>query len=295
MKKITLFTLITISALSAGAQISSLNENFDVSCATATFPSSDGWMVINPVIGTSPLGKWNCTSTNGRPTTLGAPTPGMQCTGSYSAAYHLDTSFFITPLMNLGSYAGGHVYLRFDTKTENIIFGGRLAFAESRNDSFRIPYAVLDTPLLSPAFSVLDSTNWATHQVDLSNYIDSGNIYFSFRYTSTTTSGTIWYLDNIMLTTIGLNVAKVNKDILPFTIIGNSTTSQIALSYTSTQTCTYNIAIFDMVGRRIYDGQVVAHAGTESYTIKGLDLHPGMYCIKMGNENTYGTAKIMIQ
>ncbi|MFI5196830.1 MAG: hypothetical protein ACHQD8_07050, partial [Chitinophagales bacterium] len=75
MKKITLLTLITLSFLSASAQapITTLNENFDVACATATFPYSDYWMVFNPVSGTNPLGAWNCTSTNGRPNTSGSP------------------------------------------------------------------------------------------------------------------------------------------------------------------------------------------------------------------------------
>ena len=294
MKKITLLTIMTISFLSAGAQISSLNEDFDVACATALFPSSDGWMVINPVPGTNPPGAWNCTSTNGRPNTLGSPTPGVQCTGTYSSAYHLDTSFFVTPLLNVSSYTG-HVYLRFDTKKDNIVLGGKLSVM-THDSALSSPYYDLGIGgLVTPPFGDADSLNWVTHQADITNYKDSGSFYLAFRYTSATTYGTAWYLDNIKLTTIPLSVGRISKDILPLTVTGNSTYSQITLSYTIGTAGKYHIAIYDMVGRRVYDEQVVANSGTASYVIKGLDLHPGMYCIKIGNENTYGTTKLMIQ
>ncbi len=298
MKKTYLLALFIIVSIYANGQgASTLNENFNTSCATAT-NVSNGWTVYNPISSTIPPGEWMCTSTNGRPNASSAPTPGVTCTGVWAGNYHLDTSYLITPLLNVSTYTDS-MYLEFDSKTTNINLGGRLALLATRVDSpynysTQLPYDDL-TDTLIPTITVADSTAWVTHQLSLTKYRDSGNFYLTFRYTSTSTSGTAWFLDNVNITIERLNVANVHKDRLPLTVIGKSTSSQIALSYSISTAGKYRILIYDMMGRNVYDEQVLGQPGTASYTITGLNLHPGMYCVKMGNENAYGVTKLMIE
>ena len=293
MKKTILLGCFTFISLVSIGQLSTLTQNFNTACATASFPS-DGWSAYNPIIGTTPQGQWACTATDGRPGVSSAPTPGMTCTGVWSSAYHLDTSYLLTPLLNLSSYAGGRVYLQFDSKTDNIILGGRLTLGKTI-DSTSFPDSTYHdaSASLTPAISSSDSSGWVTHQIDMTPYIDSNNFYMAFRYTSTSTTGTAWFIDNVNLTTVSL-VDKITRNILPLTVIGSCTSNKIELSYSVLLAGNYQVAIYDMLGRQVYAGQVLAQTGTEYHTIDGLNLRPGMYCIKMGNENTYGVTKLMI-
>jgi hypothetical protein len=91
-----------------------------------------------------------------------------------------------------------------------------------------------------------------------------------------------------------LGVNNVAKKTLPLTIIGNSTSSQITFSYKTALQGTYNIAVYDMTGRKVYEEDINTLQGTTTYTISGLNLHSGMYLLKMGNGVVYGTTKTII-
>ncbi len=247
MKKIVLCSLFTLSIAGAHAQESSLHENFDVSCALSSgFPA--GWIEYNPVTGTTPSGQWTCGPDNGN-----GGTPGILCTGVYSSGYHLDTSYLITPLLNLSSYTG-HVFLRFDTKTTNIHLGGRFSVIEAPPDTALSHLAANDTDISSGILPVIgsgDSSGWVTHEVDLTHYEGSGDFYIAFRYVSANTTGSAWYLDNVNTTTSSLEVAAIEKSMLPVTVIGNSTSSQITLSYSTEYAGAYQLAMYDIMGRKV--------------------------------------------
>jgi hypothetical protein len=289
MKKITLLSLITICFLSAGAQVSALNETFDGSCAS-TNGLATNWILFNPIVGIDPAASWMCTATNGNHNT-----PGMECTGVYSSTYHLDTSYLVTPLLNVSGYDS--VFLQFDTKSSNLNTDGTISIL-GKNDTLPVEdtshYQDLSDSL-NPSFGPGDATGWVTHQINLARYRSSPAFRIAFRYTSPLTSGNIWYLDNVGLTPYPLKTSQIDKKVLPLTIIGSCTTSQIALSYTAPMPGKYQLAIYDMMGRRVYDGSIMAHSGASSYVVNGLALYPGMYCVKMGNDNTYGTTRFMIQ
>ena len=295
MKKLTLLTLLITVSFFARAQFPP-TETFNSICATSSFPL--GWISYSPpALSMPPAGKWGCTSNKGRPTTSGAPTAGMTCTGTFSTSYHLDTAFLISPILNLHSsdYPSGHAYVNFDTKTDNIILGGKIAMG-SPADTMVSSYYDFDTAgLLTPVFGIGDSTNWVTHQADLTQYLDQGPFYVAFRYTSTSTTGTSWYVDNIYMSPFKLGVPRVDKEQLPMSVLGNSTPTRIELSFSIVRAGSFDIEIYDMVGRKVYDEKIVAREGTADHTITGLNLRPGMYCIKMGNEDTYGTTKLLIQ
>src|SRR5665213_870884 len=81
----------------------------------------------------------------------------------FCGRYHLDTSFLITPLIDLSGYTT--VFLQFDTKTSKIVLGAQfsveIVHAPVNPDSFGV--TVLAE---SPVFGSDDSSRWVTHVVD---------------------------------------------------------------------------------------------------------------------------------
>lgn len=288
MKKTALLLLLIACSAISYSQVF-MSQNFDVACASSTLPGY-GWLISNPISSTYPQGAWHCTATNGR-----GGTPGMECTGVWSGGYHLDTSYLVTPPIYLAGYTG-HVYLHFDTKADSILLGGRIAVLHQMDTAPHIPFTDL-TPGLSPSFSVTDSTGWVTHQTDLTPYTDTQTrpFYIAFRYISTSTTGSIWFFDNMNIDTFSaLTIPNLKKEILPLTVLSNSSSSQIILSFGFRISGAYQLAICDVMGRCVHRETVNIQNGTETYTINGLNLHQGMYFIKMGDGYTFGTTKVII-
>jgi hypothetical protein len=224
----------------------------------------------------------------------------VYCTGYYSGAYHIDTSYLITPMLNFSSYAGHHLYLRFDSRTSNIVAGSGLIITRSPHPDSVVVGSVANVGLNStiyPAIGIADSLGWVTHEIDLTPSVSYGNFYLTFMYTSTAASGSVWYLDNVISDSLSmkLTVDDPANLLLPMRVVGASSRNEIDLSYSAPVAGRYQVSIIDMLGREVYSAQLNAQSGTENYTIKGLDLHSGMYCIKMGDGVYYGIAKAMIR
>lgn len=300
MKKITLSCLSGLISLSVSAQsVNYLQENFNVACVTSTGMATH-WMVYTPIPTTVPDGEWTCTPTEGRPSSTGSATPGMMCTSVYGTppAYYLDTSYLISPLLNLSSYAPHSVYLHFDSKVSNILLGGKLHIikAPAGDTTFQ---SLGDSDLTFGAAPVIgnsgDSSDWVTHEVDLTVLEGEGNFYIGFRYTGTTATGSIWYIDNVNTSTTRLYTPNVTPNRLPLTVVGQSTYSQIVISYSSPDASSYQLGIYDMFGREVHKEMLNARGGFETYTIGGLDLTPGMYFLKMGNGKNFNATKVVVR
>ena len=297
MRKIISSLLFTIIATAANAQYRpALVQDFNISCLSpSVFPSDSDWVNYTPVTGAITNGEWQCTGSNGR-----WGTPGIECTGVWGTppSYNLDTSYLISPPLDLHSYLTSNndsIYLEFDTKTTGIVLGGRLAFTYCKDSTFATDTFFDLTSAMSPVFSNSDSSDWVTHQVSLAAFALNVPLYLAFRYTSTTSSGSTWYLDNIHITIFPLRASNLTKNTLPLTVIGNSTSSQIIVSYKTESPGMYDLAIYDIIGHKVYEENLSAQKGNANYTITGLNLHSGIYLIKMGNGLTYGTAKTIVQ
>jgi hypothetical protein len=293
MKYKLLLYFILFAALASKAQVSSLHENFDVTCVTASLPSSHGWQVYNPITGSTAAtpGNWTCTATDGR-----GGTPGMQCSGVYSGAYNMDTSYLITPLLYFYGSVTGSYYLTFDTKTDSLTLGGELTVLYSDSSGRHFSLDMLDS--LTPAFSIADSTGWVTHEVNITKFEDTLRpFYLTFRYISSDTTGSLWFLDNINTSSVSitLNTPEIIKDKLPLAVIGCSTPNQLSLSYSVPITGLYHLSMYDILGREVYKEDLNLQQGKDIYTINGLGLKDGMYLIKMDNSQMYGITKIIIQ
>lgn len=288
MKEIKIFILIAFTAFSAQAQIfTSLNQNFNSSFCPGegknNYPGS--WQEQNFLPLADSLA-WHCTPANGE-----NGTGGMYCSGFYNSANHSDTAYLITPQLDIQSYSG-NVYMQFDTKTDNFNSGALLGFMPSHDSILNNADTML--PPSNP-LSAADQAGWVTHQVDITYYKSFSTFYFAFRYTSTIPIESIWYLDNVLITGTPLDVSNVSKGTIPITIIGWSTPDQIKISYKTSENGIYDLSIYDLLGREVYKQSLNVQSSNSNYTIAGLNLHNGMYILKISNGTTYGIAKTIIQ
>lgn len=289
MKKSLFASLILLSSYCSFGQATTLNQDFNIPCTSFTgLPS--GWAIYNPVLGTFPDGAWHCGPTNGR-----ANTPGILCTGYYSGSFHLDTSFLISPQLNLSTYSGNRLFLRFDTKTSNIHQGGKLSLLVSTSPSATFN-TYIDLSLgVAPIFSNADSSDWVTHEADMSGFTSAGNMYIAFRYTSPSNSGNIWFLDNINLSVSSVNIAPSPIGNFPFGVIGNATRAQIKLSCTVPADGHYQLTICDMMGRRVHQQSLLNQKGDNIISLNDLDLLPGIHFLQLTDGVNYAVAKAMVQ
>ncbi len=290
------FFALLVAPYSLFAQtVTSLSTNFDVSCATSIgFPTN--WLHYTPVSGTDPSGKWHCESGLGRKNASGTPTPGMMCTNYWTATSHLDTSYLITPLLDLSGYSKAYLY--FDTRTDIFTSNGRLAVLITWDTTASVAtYLYVDsTSVLNPNLSIND-TAWITHELSLGWHCGPGAlpVHIAFRYTGNTAMGTAWYLDNVNIRPSRLNIPSVNKDILPVKVIGNSTSSQINLAFGQEVSGSCNLTIYDIIGRNVHTEILDLNSFREIYTISGLNLNQGMYFIRVSNGENLFTTKVNIQ
>lgn len=290
MKKIFLVLILISAAFTGMAQVTSVTEDFNVSCINVgpNYPPFwSQWNIIPPL---SPLA-WNCAPLSGRD-----GTPGMQCNGYYSGVYYLDTAWLFTPQLDLTHY-DNDVYIKFDSRYEHS--AAKLSVMVSTNyNKYRDPDSPIVwndlTSALTPIFTPDDSLGWVTHWADLTPY-KSVPLYVAFRYTSTTSAAGAWTLDNIMTTPFSMNVTTVQKQNVPLTILGNSSSSQIMFSYNTYAAGNYDVVLYDNIGREVYKGTISSRGGSQVYTLSNLSLHPGMYVLKMGNHEGYGTVKTIVE
>ncbi len=291
MKKLILFYLIVLGSTKMWAQSKYINDNFNTVCIS----SSSGiypWVAYNPLPATIPDGMWKCAPTEGR-----GGSNGISCSGYYSSAFHIDTSYLISPLLNFSTITNP-VRLRFDSKTTRITQGGKLSVYTSSDSVVGGGARLTDiTTSLLPVISSADSSDWVTHTIDMSNYKDSTSFYIAFMYTSPATSGSIWYLDNIRTDTSDItNVAgspAMNAKNM-FTVNANYADNNVIINYNKANSGRYKLSLTDLSGREMYTAIVSANDDAGTLTINNLNLNSGMYLLKMNNETSGAVAKIIV-
>lgn len=294
MKKLYLLLLSTLSFCATQAQtVTSLGEDFNTTCATGGihYPLHwSQWNVIPPVTALA----WSCTELGGR-----YGTPGMQCNSYFGGTHYLDTAWLFTPQLDLTAFTDS-VYIRFDSRYT--ISGARMQVLINHMYN---PGTIPDSPgvsstwmdmasRLSPVIGPDDSAGWVTHYVNLTSYKNIP-LYVAFRYASTATTGGQWTIDNVFLTPWGLNVDAAVKKNIALTILGNSTRDKVTYSGTFTNAGDYDVQVYDNLGRLVHKETIYANAGTQSQTLRNLNLHGGMYFIKVGNTTGYEMAKTIVE
>lgn len=288
MKKIYFFLYLAITVAGANAQVTSLNENFNLKCASSNFPAS--WLRFNPVPSTDPDGAWHCDATAGR-----YGTPGMECSGFYSGTHHLDTAFFITPLLDIHAYS--KFYFRFDSKTTKITAGAQLYLMIAPSfDSIFTSASDTDVSVgMAPPIGNPDSSDWVTHEINLTAFIPMSQIYIGFMYVSSATASSTWFLDNINTASNAMFVSDLPVTTGRLMVIGNATHNRVKFSYDFNGPLLNSITLYDMNGRRVYTEEKDLVQGIGSYELDGLDLISGIYLLKVANSTGVATARVCVQ
>jgi len=298
MKNIFLFSAATLLSFTTFAQgVTSLHENFDVDCVlSGEISSTSGWTVYTKESGNIPSGQWTCTPTLGRPNASNLATPGIMCSDYFSGQYHLDSSFLITPLLNLTSFTDS-AYLQFDIKASNIYLGANVTILLSDDSSIGALTSVASDsnlgPFLTPLLGVIDSGQWITHQVNITRF-KSNPFYIAFLYVTASNTGATWYLDNVNISTTRLGVPDITENKLPLTVTGYSTPDNIDLTFTTAGEGNYQLSLTDMPGKLVYSSNRNFTPGKQTISMDGLGLKPGMYFIKISNGSEMGIAKVVI-
>ncbi len=289
MKKFILFAFLVISASRSHAQVTSLDEHFNTFCAVLGENYPAYWSEYD--IYADPLIAWTCAPSEGR-----GGTPGIGCNNYDGTTYYVDTAWLFTPQLNL-SYYTGSIYLNFDTKftsdaarlsvlVSNTYLSGALPdTGQTWNDI---------TSACTPVLNDAGDAEWETHQVDLTPYAGSP-LFVAFRYSADVIGSGQWLIDNVITTQAVLGVQAIDKKILPLCVIGSCTKGQMTLSYSAPAAGNYNLTIYDITGRKVHSEDMEAHAGANSCVIDGLTLASGVYLVKIGNGDIYGTAKAIVQ
>ena len=297
MKKVFTLLFLIIASFRSEAQVTSLSETFNIYCAVLGENYPTNWSEYdnysNPVI------SWTCAPDQGRGATATTTSPGILCTNYDGVNNYVDTSWLFTPQLNL-SWVTGNIYLQFDSKY--IIEGGRMSLLVSNTyeagwapDTALATHTWYDaTSSITPVLGNVGTSDWITYVVDLTAF-KSSPLYVAFRFTGSSLGASTWIIDNVYTTQTPTGIPIVTKSTLPLTVIGNSTSDQIILSYNVPYAAVYQLVIYDMIGNIVYKGSVNAQPGEASQTISGLGLNDGMYLVKMSDGAVYNTAKIMIR
>jgi len=208
----------------------------------------------------------------------------------YTTQYNVDTNWFITPELNLSSYSD-KIYFNFFDRYSRA--GDSLTVYV--NDHYGEGDPLCDscswTEIAVP-FSQGD-TVWRQHQIDLTPYKNKP-LYVGFRYTSTTSSGSIWYLDSVFTTQISTGVGQVPTEHIPLTVVG-APGSTITLECDPSMAGAYTLNLFDITGRSVSARTLTLNAGLQRVTVNDLGLPAGVYVVKLSNELYSGVAKAVLQ
>ncbi len=260
--------------------LTSLDENFDVSCASISgFPNFWHQFAI------AGAQSWLCTQGKGLHNT---PCISMN---DYTNMHNADTTWLITPKLDLSSYS--KIYFNFYDKYSR---SGDTLDVYVTNQYGGSGNPLCDscswTEIVIPF--IQSDTTWKEHQIDLTPY-KSKPLYVGFKYSSSTTSGSIWYIDSVFTTqtlSAGPNLVKEN---IPVTVLGIPNGDGINLEYTLPVAGTYQLNLYDITGRVLIAKTFTKPAGVQRTMLNDVNLPKGMYLVRLGNETWYGYAKAAVQ
>jgi hypothetical protein len=275
---LSFLTFLLIQTCHGQLAVTSLNENFNTSCLSATpFPSH-----------------WTQFAEFGNQTWLCSPNQGINgspcmTVNDYTTTHNIDTQILYTPKLDLSGH--NHIYLNFfDRFARN---GDSLGIYVTNQNGTADPLCdSCSWTKIVVGFTAAD-TLWAMHQVDLTPY-KAKDIYIAFKYTSTDSTGSIWYIDSVF-TTETVYVNNVVREHIPLTVLGLPGGDDIALECTLPVAGIYQLRLYDLTGREMMSQTITKGAGMQRLLINSTTLAKGMYIIRLGNDSYSGFVKALVQ
>lgn len=289
MRKLALLTFSLLVFLGAFAQDStSLYQNFDLCDSDANgdhFPP--GWSVYSQFGGQI----WKCYNEYGVNNS-----PCLEFNGYQSSSDHIDTSYLLTPHLDLHGYTSIKLYF----SAVYLYVGDSLHIKVSNNYSGTgSPEAsgVTWTELVHTGVMLDDSnnvSNFRQFSVDLTPY-KATPCYVTFEYLSSLTSGSRWSLDSVYTQGHGtVGITNIAEQTVGLTVVGAPVSGQINIGFTATEGL-YNLSVYDMVGNKVSDEAIHANEGYQTYSINNRGLASGMYVVKLSNAYASGVTKAIVE
>ncbi len=297
MKKTILLSLFAVFCTCANAQVTSLVENFDVCDSISPGPGGSPKAYFPP--------NWYNYSVTGDQVWEGYSEYGflnsacMEMNGYAAGSNYANEDWLITPQLTLSSYT--NIYLNFYALYK--FAGDSLHIMVSNNyTGTGSPTAATWHELAHPHTTMFDDTGalaFKKFQVNLTSY-KSTPLYVGFKYTSSDTDGSRWNIDSVATSTIALGtypttgVKEISVAQLPVSVIGQATANEITVGYQAAEG-QYTLVIFDLLGKKVYAQNITSNGSYEMLPVNNPGLATGMYVLKIGNENSYGVTKFVVQ
>ncbi|MDQ3047750.1 MAG: M43 family zinc metalloprotease, partial [Bacteroidota bacterium] len=219
--------------------------------------------------------------------------------------YRYDLDELITPSFDLD-------FLTTPTLTFRCAATSKASTAADINDELRIAYsnncgqswtnmgaAITDANLINNGYFGSDYTPsspsaWKLHTITIPAGAQTGKVRFRFEYKSGSHSNNI-YIDDVNINgVVGVNE---NENEASFSIYPNPANQSCTISYRLTQQSVTKIEVMDVLGKQILsvnNAQQSAGDYTFSISKQQLNLHNGMYFIKLTVDNQTFTKKLII-
>ena len=293
MRKLFLLAVLVVVASASNAQVTSLNESFNV-CDTSDLVNGahpTGWTSWS----TSGAQIWKWYSKYG---ITGSPCIGIN--GYANGTDNLNEDYLITPKLNLSAMSGT-VYFSFAEKSS--FYGDSLSILTSTNysgagDPNASGVTWTKLALVSGIFDTAKYVNYRSFTANVTS-MKATPFYVAFKYTSTSFDGRLVDLDNVVTGSTPLVLGVENRNLVnpvtPVTVLGESTTSHIAIAFTAAESGSSVLSVTDLSGRKIYSKSLTTAAGDNNVEINDLNAVPGLYIVSVYSENSFGVTKTTIK
>ncbi len=247
-------------------------ETFDTSCVLdAMLPK--GWIAYSE-IGNE---KWDC-----------GDLYGPRIYGNNSGVNTENVDWLISPIFNISG--ASRVVSFYLHKSHS---GNELQILLSHNYAGSgSPDSAIWTPVPMPFFPA-DTNVYKYFSIPVIGFQDSPT-YFAFRYTSN--SGGAYDLeinDFAVYRSMGIN--EITKTENGLKVIGNSSSNNIALQISNTPEGYYQLELFNAVGQRVYQKEIILTSGNQNFDITDVYLSSGMYIVKLSNTNLQFLQKCIVR
>jgi len=257
MKRFLLSVLAIAIVFVTNAQI--LSEDFEAS--SGSIPA--GWSTYTP--------SWQTLATKWHPNDYN----DNDCmrASSYVGANFETEQWLITPSFS----TVGETALSFSFDNEKASYPGNpmQVFISTDFTGDSVDFATASWTEITGLNLSTGTYTWVTSTHNISSYTDNANVHIAFKYTSTSTQGAVWDVDNIVVSA-GSGVETINSGLR---ISPNPASSVLNLNSVSNID---QLLISNIIGQRVMN---INNVNSKNYTLDIRNLKSGVYMIAIRNSD----------